>query len=912
MYQRFCQAVLKDNDIDPHKAALLKEDETALSNSFTGCAGVPAYVFPRDISHLRNAYQETGAAGGAPADSARSLSFSIRDPASGEDSIPAYSEVQTPLSQDAIIDAIARELVERETRLVFIAASNPLDVMFLMRAIRQVAPDIRIITDDPQILMVPEASRDPLSGTVVLSTYPMFADGERWLDPSGDRLVFPDPWAQGTYNVAQFLLADLHALFDKQKLSGYSQFAGSSRYPGMWALSLTRSGFLPLAYYGGPWKSIDSQPEHRCGPAEDCGWMHAATPFVSTPPTIIPPRSWRLTVLFLGIAALLGSLRLVWCNISVKPRKPIWLAVTDGGAPRMLALIAAALALSAVQWVLLCPVLNLRLFSNPAFPAGGLAFGLLAAAGLLAPLPAVAFVVLRQARRYQPQVKERKRLPLRAVVYPAMVFGLFLWLVISWALLCYPIPAQHADSEHQVPDAFFLRFRAVDLYSGSSPAAPLMVLAVIFFLISIFYFKRYTTGGPNGPRFDFSIKSSDAGPVVEFRNRWVKAVGDIEECVLAPSLLSGPSAVWRAATGCLAAVFCLLVLNRYPAAFEHFTYNLTLWVLLSFVLFWLAIGCYDLWTLWKRVHKMLDLVELLRLQPALKRISQDWPRRPVWAFRQSVSKHLLDRQMIYALHGRVVTLKALQKSALELVRAAAVASQASVPSPAGTTSIVTTVQEAEKDVGDFTGAVYASLQEGMQQTVDGRPPTGAAAELARLRNYQQTAANIASRLLQSDLRPFWRQSLEQEDSQDLPDGRNKTETLYLRCCADFVALQCCRYAADKVEHVQRIASCISLTFVLLLVFFNAYSVEGPQAVARFLALLFLVIGYLIVRVLAAMERNPILSAISRTKSGELNVEFWVQLVSLGALPLIGVLAHLFPSMSRFLFQWVAPGVQAVH
>ena len=45
--------------------------------------------------------------------------------------------------------------------------------------------------------------------------------------------------------------------------------------------------------------------------------------------------------------------------------------------------------------------------------------------------------------------------------------------------------------------------------------------------------------------------------------------------------------------------------------------------------------------------------------------------------------------------------------------------------------------------------------------------------------------------------------------------------------------------------------------------------------ARFMAVLFLVIGYLIVRVFAAMERNPILSTISRTKPGELNSEFWI-------------------------------------
>ena len=75
-------------------------------------------------------------------------------------------------------------------------------------------------------------------------------------------------------------------------------------------------------------------------------------------------------------------------------------------------------------------------------------------------------------------------------------------------------------------------------------------------------------------------------------------------------------------------------------------------------------------------------------------------------------------------------------------------------------------------------------------------------------------------------------------------------------------------------------------------------------------MLFIAVGYLMIKVFAQMERNPILSRISRTTPGELNAEFWLQLVSLGGLPLLGVLAHLFPSLSQFLFQWIAPGVQA--
>jgi hypothetical protein len=81
--------------------------------------------------------------------------------------------------------------------------------------------------------------------------------------------------------------------------------------------------------------------------------------------------------------------------------------------------------------------------------------------------------------------------------------------------------------------------------------------------------------------------------------------------------------------------------------------------------------------------------------------------------------------------------------------------------------------------------------------------------------------------------------------------------------------------------------------------------------ARFLGMLFLAIGVVIWRVSSQMERNPILGTISHTTAGQLSGEFWLQVLALGGLPLLGVLAHLFPSVSQFLFQWIAPSVQSV-
>jgi hypothetical protein len=951
----FCQ-VLDDYHIDRTRAALLREDETAFGRSFlrpllpapsepgtaktVPCHGVRNYVFPRDISRLRNAYQE----GNNPpardpyADPSWNLNFSIRDPNSGEDSVPTFSEVQTPLAQEARIDAITQEFKRTGTQIVFIAAANSLDTLFLMRAIRRNAPDTRILIENPEILFIPAAARDPLGGTVLLSTYPMFASGDDWLDGTKqrDRLIFADPASQGVFNMTQFLLGDLGALQPPASpaLRGYRQFQGGHPYPGMWVLTLTRYGFLPLDYHNHAWAETKSWNGGTCRPEEDCGWLrrNPDSTLPAFPTSVVSPRNWRITVFSVNVATILGCALLLWCNLSPVARKPYWLALTEGYGLRLQALLAATLSLTAVEWILISPELYPigQLFSDQSSLFGfaspvlgyllGIFFGLVALIGLVAPIVSLSFLLSLMRKREMFLMRKRPSDGLvirksggsrtRAAVYPVIMLATFLMVTGGWTFLCY----------RAKEGAFFFRFRSLDLYSGSSPAIPLIILSAVFFFVSLLYFKRYTRGGIGRPRFQFELNPGESSPAVAFQHKLHSAMEGMELCILAPSGLTFWAGFRRTGIGLLALLLCLRVLGTYPLAFEPLWYNVLLWIELSLVLFWLAIGCYDFTLMWKRLRAMLDLVELLRLQPALKRVARDWPRRPVWAFRRSVSKHRLNRQMLYALHGRVVTLKALeQASAAESSKEAVAKAGAGggvTTVTAAPTPITTAVQDAESDFEKFREAVDGDATKSLKppkigQILAGELP-GAAHELESLQKYQSVSAQVAARILRLDLRPWWRQSLEEEDLIESREGPEKQESLYLKCCADFVALQCCRYVAYGVEHIQRIASCVSVTFMLLLIFFNSYAPQGPQSIARFFAALFLVVGYLMIRVFAQMERNPILSRISRTTPGELNGAFWLQLVSLGGLPLLGVLAHLFPSLSQFLFQWVAPGMQAAH
>ena len=103
---------------------------------------------------------------------------------------------------------------------------------------------------------------------------------------------------------------------------------------------------------------------------------------------------------------------------------------------------------------------------------------------------------------------------------------------------------------------------------------------------------------------------------------------------------------------------------------------------------------------------------------------------------------------------------------------------------------------------------------------------------------------------------------------------------------------------------------VSLDLLLLILVFHSYNPQSPKVIVQFLAVLFAGLGAVVYRVFSGMERNRTLSKITHSTPGELGGSFWLHLVSLGGLPLLGLLAHLFPPLSDFLFSWVAPNLQA--
>jgi hypothetical protein len=60
-----------------------------------------------------------------------------------------------------------------------------------------------------------------------------------------------------------------------------------------------------------------------------------------------------------------------------------------------------------------------------------------------------------------------------------------------------------------------------------------------------------------------------------------------------------------------------------------------------------------------------------------------------------------------------------------------------------------------------------------------------------------------------------------------------------------------------------------------------------------------------------MYRDPILSRITDTKANELGWEFWLRIISFGAVPVMAWLAYQFPDVGSTIYKFVEPAIPVI-
>src|ERR1700693_365171 len=228
--RRFCKYIRKEQSgFDSGRVAIISEDQTAYGRAVMGPSSEDGdnanacpdkalkLYYPRDISALRGAYQtkslfDTGTSAQSADTQRRSLPTALADPrGTVHDSIRSYGGNQTPLTQEAFLMEIVTALRELRARYILLRSSNTLDQLFLTNFLRRSYPDARIVILGSDLMFVRERGATGLSGTMTLSTYPLFPLARDWTEhqtlPASDR-VFSADTSEGTYIAFRLLLND--------------------------------------------------------------------------------------------------------------------------------------------------------------------------------------------------------------------------------------------------------------------------------------------------------------------------------------------------------------------------------------------------------------------------------------------------------------------------------------------------------------------------------------------------------------------------------------------------------------------------------------------------------------------------------------------------------------------------------
>ena len=185
--------------------AYLVEDETGYGEAITTDALVLRY--PRGIARIRNSSQELPGIATPPAQNTGypELPLNIRD--TGQDSIPSFSQQQTPVSQEAVLIDLASTLRREHMKYLGIIATDPLDALFLSRAIRSLDPDIRIILFHSDLLFERAARTWGLHGILAITSYPLISRAQYYVRAHPPRRTqFASDSAEGEYNACRRLL----------------------------------------------------------------------------------------------------------------------------------------------------------------------------------------------------------------------------------------------------------------------------------------------------------------------------------------------------------------------------------------------------------------------------------------------------------------------------------------------------------------------------------------------------------------------------------------------------------------------------------------------------------------------------------------------------------------------------------
>jgi len=881
--QQFVLGFLRQRGLtaDGSNVAILMEDETRYAGdvklpdkgSFTGLRYI---TFPREISRLRNAYPDTFGSQptpqGQPAPpTPQRLSWIWKDTTKDQDSVPSFSGQQEPLSQEAVMLSIADVIRQQNIRYVGIAATDIFDILFLSKFLKTAAPNTRLFVLDADLLMVrTDDEARSLDGTLAVTTYPLFArngdwtaeissgqgeeqagsqGGRRWPRSQSSVVLFSSRLAEGIYNAVLFHLDETK----EQALREYEDPLLGSQWPNerppLWLTVVGRTGFWPVSLKQN-FPEVPVSPSPRSSPLQGIHHPRERLRFDSPD---------KLTTFLQAILFLWGVLHLIGMIYDARAGQE-WLGQfrigCDGDSRvhlqyRAFYLVCSTLALSAM--FLLVTISCARLCWDGGFSLGSRWFYVFYIAyGVvgLALLAAAAWIAARNVRGVE---------KVATAWFPWLLFSA---IVILW--LCLNV--------RPTGDAIFFAERAFYLGNGVSPLLPLEILLLMYYVWAWMFIRKVRISETKRVRVP---DPELLGPATTGSKQDLEGLEEATDNLifdrkLAPWLTVGFATIFA---------FVLRPWEQLKSI-EGVFYDALIVCVVLFICLLVILSWGRYLRIWSKLRGILRGLERTPLRKAFDRLpKQDYSWSPIWHGDSSRRAYLISARSVECFQalvnckgkGAPAELVAYRESMLAVFE-----------------------RVVELDANEEDNA--RSYTVGALQTI---------------------FALAAEHLLRVELQDRWDKDTSSdtldttEVAERLADGPERYERTRL-LAEEFVALRYIGLIHYASAQLKNLVVLLSFGFILALVAVGSYPFLSRRECVWSLAGVFVIFGIGIVMSFAQMDRDAILSRLSGTEPGKLDRDFYYRVVSYGALPLLALLASQFPSIGRFLFSWLQPGLNALH
>jgi len=823
--------------------------------------------FPRQIARLRSASPDVTPTGpSVPGGDGRTtdgrLPVPLKDLQGGSDSVPTFAAQQRPVAQEAMLLEIVSLIRQEHTAFVQIVATDTLDAIFLSSFLRRAYPDARMVVPNADMLFVRAADRLPLSGTLSLTTFPLFLRSQLWmLQPGGGlpRRMWPmgSRFEVGLFNSCRALLLEQQKGADQSPGDNRPlEFGGAARPP-LWLTVVGNNGYWPIAL-------LDVGDDHQSDPWQ-LTWPAPAKGQAGVPFDVgRPTQLWEAVFWLLTMAGILIPAFLLWAFLAsakaggqsgrasrVLPPRMRW-----PGAPY--ALVAGCLALAATIFAMSSPVWWLVSRSHApgwgraAAIASGLAFAATAGAGF------ILFVVVLAKRPWKASGGDYSLGYAVLSAAAVCVFGIF---VTAWYSML-------GRGQHR--ETLFLSYRSLDLLNGVSPVLPFLLLGAAFVVFALLHGLRQTIFLEMAPGLP-GLNHGGAAQSVKSR---VEAVRD----AMGHPLLAARPAAWTLfALGMSTLLFLWPIFFAPPQSLEDrlydYTYGGALLLLYGFVLLSWARFLFA----WHNLNAVLDALERHPVRLALNELPHGYSALPIL---QGTGKY---------------SFPTLQRRSLEILRL--LVNRTPSGDPCVPLDSLKTHEELKNSL------------ESLESSVSAYDVLGTSADATLLRRVQ-TALGAVGDQIAGELNDFWAKgspaALERRGAATPAPG---SETVTLG--REFVAVQYVMFACNAMRQLRNILLYLTTGFFLGVVSSLVYPFRSQEQLAWAATINFVILGLPVILAIVQMERDDTLARLTDPGTKRGTAAVLVRLAAYGLLPLLGLLTSHVPGIGRFLISVLEPAIGAL-